>query len=151
MLEERQRLAGEIHDTLAQGFTSVVMHLEAAEGALETDPGAAHEHLDQARQAARQGLAEARRYLWALRPDVVARQPLAEALERIGKRWSEEAEFLCARKITGTERALPAPTVATFLRAAQEALNNIRKHARANQVNPDPDLHGRRSGAGCAG
>src|SRR5579859_1849852 len=64
--EERQRLAHEIHDTLIQGFTSVVMHLEAADGALSEDVTLVQRHLDQARRTARENLAEARRLLWAL-------------------------------------------------------------------------------------
>jgi signal transduction histidine kinase len=135
MLEERQRLAGEIHDTLAQSFTSVVMHLEAAEQALEGDPPAAHRHIDQARQTARQGVSEARRFLWALRPEVVERQPLAQALQRIGQRWSEENAIPLLLETIGAERPLPSPVEATFLRAVQEALTNTRKYAHASQVN----------------
>jgi signal transduction histidine kinase len=135
MLEERQRLAGEIHDTLAQGFTSVVMHLEAAEQALDANPEAARGYIDQARQTARQSLSEARRFLWALRPDVVAREPLAQALQRIGQRWSEESEIPLHLETAGTQRPLPAPVDATFLRAAQEALINTRKYSKATQVN----------------
>ena len=135
VLEERQRLAGEIHDTLAQGFTSVVMHLEAAEQALEGDPPAARGHIDQARQTARQSLSEARRFLWALRPETVARQPLSQALQRIGQRWSAESGIPVQLETNGAERPLPAPVEATFLRAAQEALTNARKYAHAAKVN----------------
>jgi signal transduction histidine kinase len=134
MLEERQRLAGEIHDTLAQSFTSVVMHLEAAEQSLDGDPPAARRHIDQARQTARQGVSEARRFLWALRPDVVTRELLAQALQRIGQRWSEESGIRFHLETTGAGRPLPAPTEATFLRAAQEALSNARKYSHASQV-----------------
>jgi signal transduction histidine kinase len=135
MLEERQRLAGEIHDTLAQGFTSVVMELEAAEQALESEPAAARRHIDQARQTARQSLSEARRTLWALRPETVARPPLAEALQRIGQRWSAESSIQFQMETTGGEHPLPAPVEATFLRAAQEALTNTRKYSQASRVN----------------
>jgi signal transduction histidine kinase len=135
MLEERQRLAGEIHDTLAQGFTSVVMHLEAAEQALDANPEAARGYMDQARQTARQSLSEARRFLWALRPDVVAREPLAQALQRIGQRWSEESGIPLHLEAAGPQRPLPAPIEATFLRAAQEALINTRKYSKATLVN----------------
>jgi signal transduction histidine kinase len=133
-MEERQRLAGEIHDTLAQGFTSIVMHLEAAEQALERDPAAARERIAQSRQIARDHLSEARRFLWALRPDVVAREPLAQAIERVARRWSEETSLTVEVSISGEAAALPAPLEATLLRAAQEALTNIRKHAQAQRA-----------------
>ena len=79
MLQERERLSGEIHDTLAQGFTSIVMHHEAAEAALSEIPDPARRHLDQAKRTARDSLAEARRLVWALRP---------EALDRASLIWS---------------------------------------------------------------
>jgi signal transduction histidine kinase len=135
MLEERQRLAGEIHDTLAQGFTSVVMHLEAAEALLENDLPAARQHIDQARQTARQSLGEARQALWALRPDVVQHEPLAQALQRVARRWSDENGLPAALEVTGQADLLPAPIEATLIRAAQEILTNVRKHAQARQVN----------------
>jgi signal transduction histidine kinase len=135
MLEERQRLAGEIHDNLAQGFTSIVMYLEAAEKAMDSDPGAVHKYILQARQAARQHLSEARGVLWALRPDVVAREPLSQALQRVVQRWCEESSLPAHLEVTGSEHALPAAIETTFIKAAQEALANVRKHAHASQVN----------------
>ncbi|MGH3088947.1 MAG: histidine kinase dimerization/phosphoacceptor domain-containing protein, partial [Rubrobacteraceae bacterium] len=68
VLDERQRLAHEIHDTLAQGFTSIVTNLEAAEGSLYSGRSGAKQHLDNARAIARESLKEARRLVWALRP-----------------------------------------------------------------------------------
>jgi signal transduction histidine kinase len=133
-MEERQRLAGEIHDTLAQGFTSIVMHLEAAEQALERDPAAAKQRIVQSRQIARDHLSEARRFLWALRPDVVTREPLSQAIERVARRWSEETGLAAEVSISGEPVALPAPLEATLLRTAQEALTNIRKHAQAHRA-----------------
>jgi len=135
MLAERQRLAGEIHDTLAQGFTSVVMHLEAAEALLEIDLPAARQHIDQARQTARDSLGEARQALWALRPDVAAHEPLAQALQRVARHWSDETGLLADLEVTGQATPLPAPLEATLIRAAQEVLTNVRKHAQARQVN----------------
>ncbi len=135
MLEERQRLAGEIHDTLAQGLTSIVMHLEAADAALEKNPGAVRQHIDRARQTARQSLAEARRTLWALRPDVVSREPLALALQRIGQSWSEESGLPLKLEVTGVEYPLPASIEVTLLKTAQEALVNVIKHSQAKCAN----------------
>jgi len=135
VLEERQRLAGEIHDTLAQGFTSVVLHLEAAEQALDRDPPSVRQHIDQARSAAREGLSEARRFVWALRPDMVRRETLDLALQRVAQRWSEESGLPARVEISGASRSLPPPIEAALLRAAQEGLANVHKHARAAQVN----------------
>lgn len=134
-LEERQRLAGEIHDTLAQGLTSIVMTLEAAEGALDADPALARQHLGRAKQVARENLAEARRFVWALRPETLEREPLAQALQRVAERWSGEVHIPLHFAVTGTAAPLPSTVEVTLLRATQEALENVRKHARATQVN----------------
>lgn len=134
-LGERQRLAREIHDTVAQEFTSIVLHLEAAEAAL-ADLGVARKHLDQARRTARHGLAEARRLVQALRPELLDGRSLAEALERLARRWSEETGVAAALELDGDGdgRRLPRELEATLLRAAQEALANVRKHAAAERV-----------------
>ncbi len=134
ILQERQRLAREIHDTLAQDFTSIVTHLEAAESALDTDPKLARAHLDRARRAAREGLAEARRVVWALRPDILTRTGLDRALTRVAHRWQEATGIPVHVTITGTPRPLPGDTDVVLLRAAQEALANVHKHARATRV-----------------
>lgn len=133
-LEERQRLAREIHDTLAQGFASIVMHLEAAEQALPAKTETALDHLDGARRTAREGLAEARRVVWALRPEILEGTSLAEAIERIARRWSEETGISASTEVTGTRRSLPTHAEATLIRVTQEALANVRKHARAHAV-----------------
>jgi signal transduction histidine kinase len=137
-MAERQRLAGEIHDTLAQGFVSIVLHLEAAEAALDRQPLAEAEalrgHLDDARRVARENLAEARRLVWALRPELLEGSSLAAALDRVVRRWGEEARVAAEFTVTGEERELPPERQVTLLRAAQEALANARKHAAASQV-----------------
>lgn len=136
-LEERQRLAREIHDTLAQGFTSVVMHLEAAEQGLPGDPGLTdvRKHIDQARATARESLSEARRFMWALRSDPLERTSLAEAIRHVAKHWTEESGIQTRFEITGDERELPSTYEVALLRTAQEGLVNIHKHAHASQVN----------------
>jgi signal transduction histidine kinase len=134
VLAERQRLARKIHDTLAQGFTSIVMHLEAAEQALPASPETALGHIDWARGTARESLAEARRVVWALRPDILEGASLPEAIEHLVGRWSEESGVTASTDVTGTARPLPTHAEATLLRATQEALANVRKHARARNV-----------------
>jgi len=134
VLEERQRLAREIHDTLAQGFTSIIMHLEAIEAALQTNPGAVPKHLDLARSTARDSLAEARRLVWALQPESLERASLAQAITRFADRWSEESGITAQLTVTGIAVPLPPNIEVTLLRAAQEALSNIRRHAQARLV-----------------
>lgn len=134
ILEERQRLAREIHDTLAQGFTSIVMHLEAAEQALQTDPNLLQKHLDQARSTARASLDQARRVVQDLRPDVLEQQSLPSAIERTATSWNEETDIPVTTKTTGNSVPLHPNIEVTLLRATQEALSNIWKHARATDV-----------------
>ncbi len=134
MLKERQRVAHEIHDTLAQGFTSIVMNLEAAEGAMLPGSRRAREHVEQARQTARESLTEARRLVWALRPESLEDASISEALGRLTERWSSESGVAVGFSVTGTQRPLPAGIEATLFRVAQEALANVRKHARASRV-----------------
>jgi signal transduction histidine kinase len=134
VLEERQRLAREIHDTLAQGFTSIVMNLEAAEQALPDDLPTLQKHLDQARGTARSSLDQARRVVQDLRPDLLEEQSLPPAIERTAERWEEETGIPVTTAITGAPSALHPDVEVTLLRAAQEALNNIRKHAQATAV-----------------
>ncbi len=134
VLEERGRLAREIHDTLAQGFISIVTHLEAAEGSLPPGSGQARHHLEQARRTARENLVEARNLVAALRPEILEGSSLSGALERLAKRWSGETGVPATVSITGEERLLAQDSQVALLRAAQEALSNTRRHARAVRV-----------------
>ncbi len=134
VLEERQRLARELHDTLAQEFTGIIMHLEAAENALDAHPDAARTHLIRARDAARAGLNETRALVWALRPDILQRTPLAEAIRRVAARWGQETGVVAQVQVEGDERPLPGDLDVVILRAVQEALANVRKHAQATRV-----------------
>jgi signal transduction histidine kinase len=135
LIGERQRLAHEIHDTLAQGFASIIMNLEAADAILPAGHSAqAQRHLGQARLTARESLAEARRLVWALRPKLLEEAPLPEALSRLTERWSEISNIAADTTVTGAPRTLPPEVEATLFRVAQEALTNVRKHARADRT-----------------
>src|SRR6266545_886265 len=133
MLEERQRLARDIHDTLSQGFASVVLLLEAAEESLATGRPVDH-HIAQALRSARDNLAESRRVVWALRPRPLAERSLPQALEELTGRLAEETGLQAETVLTGTARPLPAQVEEALLRIGQEALANVRKHAAASQV-----------------
>jgi len=134
ILEERQRLARDIHDTLAQGFTSIVMHLEAADQALPDDLDTLQKHLDRARETARTSLEQARRVVNALRPHSLDQRSLPDAIERTAVRWQEETGIPLTTTITGDPVPLHPDIEVTLLRATQEALANIRKHAQATAV-----------------
>jgi signal transduction histidine kinase len=134
ILEERQRLARDIHDTLAQGFTSIVMHLEAADQALPDDLDTLQKHLDRARETARTSLEEARRVVQALRPQSLDQRSLPDAIERTAVRWQEETGIPLTTTTTGDPVPLHPDIEVTLLRATQEALANIRKHAQATAV-----------------
>lgn len=133
MLEERQRLAREIHDTLAQGFASIVVNLEAAEISLPLDAPASP-HLQQARSSAREGLSEARRLVWALRPEILEQFSLPGALRNVIQKLSQETGLEAKLSTTGEAGVLHPEIEITLLRVAQEALTNARKHAKASKV-----------------
>jgi len=133
-LAERQRLAGEIHDTLAQGLTSIVMLLQAADTEIGSDPAEARRHVGLATQTAREGLAEARAMVAALAPAHLEAGPLHEALGRLADRIGAELGIAVRFEVCGPARPLSAPTEVVLLRAAQEALANVRKHAHAADV-----------------
>jgi signal transduction histidine kinase len=133
ILEERQRLARDIHDTLTQGFTSIVMLLQAAEESLGRRHPAGR-HVARAQQSARDNLAESRRLVWALQPEALVDTPLPVALERCARQLSEEIGIVADTVVTGTIRSLDAEQETALLRVAQESLANVRKHARATRV-----------------
>lgn len=129
-MQERQRLAREIHDTFAQGFTSIVMQVEA----VEVDNSSVTRTLEQVRHIARENLKEARRLLWALQPEVFEQTSLPEVVTSLVERWARESEIQANALITGIASPLRPEIEVTLLRAAQEGLANIRKHAQARSV-----------------
>jgi signal transduction histidine kinase len=131
--EERRRLAGEIHDTLAQGLTAIVAQLEAAEQAQHW-PEEWSRHLGQARSLARSSLTEARRSVRALRPEQLENATLAEALGELTRNWSQQSGIAAELEISGTATRAPADTDAALFRVAQEALTNVSRHAKAAKV-----------------
>ncbi|WP_225731675.1 MULTISPECIES: sensor histidine kinase [unclassified Nocardia] len=131
---ERERLAREIHDTLAQGFTSIVTLTQAIESEMDTDPAAARRHLGLAARTARENLGEARTMVAALAPSDLTAGSLEEALRRLADRLAEESTLTVTYEVDRPLPRLPMATEVVLLRAAQEALANIRKHASASAV-----------------
>ncbi|WP_069761448.1 sensor histidine kinase [Streptomyces sp. LUP47B] len=122
-LTERQRMAREIHDTLAQGFTSLLMLVQAVEAELDHDLPQARRHLALMDETARLNLAEARALVVDGTPADLDGATLPDALFRLAARHSAKLA------VTGQVRPLPAGTEVVALRSCQEGLTNCRKHA----------------------
>ncbi len=134
-LAERERLAGEIHDTLAQGFTSVILLVQAAQAALErNDLAAARGSLALAEPAAREGLAEARSLIGALSPLPLQGASLAGAIQRVCADLGPRFGFSANLEVVGQVRELSNNAEIVLLRAAQEALVNVGRHAKATST-----------------
>ncbi|HXV93673.1 MAG TPA: sensor histidine kinase, partial [Pseudonocardia sp.] len=133
VLDERQRMAREIHDTLAQGLTGIVAQLEAADAA-EGRPEERRRHVHTARALARESLAEARRSVQALAPEPLERAHLPDAVADLARRWARTSGVAPRTATTGEPRPLLADLEVTLFRVAQEALANVARHARASTV-----------------
>jgi len=153
-MAERQRLATDIHDTLAQGFTSILMLIQAAQADLDgSRPGAAGRHLDLAARTARENLAEARVLVEDLSPAQLDGRTLPDALRRLSQVPGVDASSAGLRgttpappvnfDVSGAPRPLPMATEVVLLRVCQEALANVRRHADARsaavRLDYDPD------------
>jgi signal transduction histidine kinase len=133
-LIERQRLAREVHDTLTQGFASVVMLLEAVQETRSASDAAGDRRIASALRAARENLAESRRLVWALRPIALDGASLPDAVQRETRRLADETGIATSAVVTGDPARLDDRTEAGLLRVVQEALANARRHARASEV-----------------
>jgi signal transduction histidine kinase len=131
VLDERARMAREIHDTLAQGLTGIVTQLEAAAA---DDPDVRRRHVDTARALARESLSEARRSVEALAPGRLADAQLPEAIRAMAEDWSQAARVAVHVDVTGDPVPLLPEIEVTLFRVAQEALANVAKHARASRA-----------------
>ena len=133
ILKERTRMARDIHDTLAQGFTGVIIQMEAAEEALlEEDPEHAVGHVRRARELARDSLGEARRSVHALRPQALERAAFADALRAIVKNTAAGTALHTEFQIIGKPHDLSPAVEENLLHIGQEALTNTLKHAHAS-------------------
>jgi PAS domain S-box-containing protein len=131
ILEERNRMARDIHDTLAQGFTGVIVQLEAADDAIGCSRRKeANEHLQRAAELARRSLNEARRSVHALRPQALQQDNFWEALKGIVKNTTGGTMLHTRFELRGRLRELPPVWQENLLHIGQEALTNALKHAR---------------------
>lgn len=133
MLEERNRMAREIHDTLAQSFTGILLQLEAADAATEAGLSA-DSYISRVRDIARFGLGEARRSVLALRPLVLEEQGLEHALRQLAERSSIEGAIICELTAIGGVQRLDSAVELGLFRIAQEAVGNAVKHAKSTRI-----------------
>ncbi|WP_200960516.1 sensor histidine kinase [Oerskovia sp. Root22] len=131
--DERQRLAGEIHDTLAQGLAGIITQLQAAERSAGAR-GEKDEHVERALRLARSSLTEARRSVQALAPRELGRAHLPDALRTLTERWSQDQGISAQVEVTGTREPLSPAIEVSLFRVAQESLTNVAKHAEASRV-----------------
>lgn len=134
LVEERNRLAREVHDTLAQGLTAITLQLEAADALLDSAPERARARLQLALECARESLDEARRSVLDLRAGPLERQALPAALAELARRFTEETAIPVDTRLALGSPRLPARVEAALYRIAQEALVNVRRHAQATHV-----------------
>lgn len=131
---ERTRLAAEIHDTLAQGFTSLVTLVQAAESELDRDTDKARRHLTLAARTARENLTEARALVAGLTPTALGTGSVDQAIRRQFERFAEETGISVTYQASGDSATLPTVLEVVLLRMVQESLTNVRKHAKARNV-----------------
>jgi PAS domain S-box-containing protein len=134
ILQERNRMAREIHDTLAQSFTGIIVHLAAAERSLIRDSTQALSHMQTMRELAKTGLSEAKRSVEALRPQLLEDGDLSSALTQIAQQMSSHTETNTVLEVIGTVYPLSLEVENNLLRIGQEALTNAVKYAQANAI-----------------
>jgi signal transduction histidine kinase len=133
ILEERSRIAREIHDTLAQGFAGIALQLQGVDRTMEKKSAATHAHLTMALQMVRRSRAEAHRSIATLRT-LHCYQDIASMAERLLKQLTQPAHLSLVIKQSGSPRSFSDEITTQILRISQEAVANIIEHARATMV-----------------
>lgn len=134
ILSERNRVAREIHDTLAQGLAATSVHLRLAKKLADSDPTALQHHLDVSQELVRDSLEEARNSIWNMRSQVLETNDLAGALQGILKQMADGSELKTFFEVKGRARRLAPVVENNLLRVGQEAITNAFKHAQATEI-----------------
>jgi ligand-binding sensor domain-containing protein/signal transduction histidine kinase len=134
VLDERNRIAREIHDNLAQDILGISVQLELVARLMPAAAEAAKGHLDRARILVRNSMTEARRYVWDLRSQELQKKDLPAALRDTTRRLTAESNVEAVVEVAGPLRPLPIEVETNLLRIGQEAINNAVKHAEANRI-----------------
>jgi len=134
ILAERNRLAREIHDTLAQGLVATSVQLRLARKQTNGASQSLQQHLDSAQQLVRQSLQEARNSIWNMRSQVLENGDLAGALKGILQQMTDSTEVQTEFEIAGNARRLAPVIENNLLRVGQEAITNATKHAQAGRI-----------------
>ena len=134
VIEERNRIAREVHDTLAQQFAGIFLHLEVANGMLDSEQQDISEYVARAKELAKCGLENAQRMLLGLRPKPLEGAQLCNALKQLADNFSRDCGIQCSFCLRGHAHELSENAENELYRVAQEALCNVRKHSRARSV-----------------
>lgn len=134
ILDERNRMAREIHDTLAQAFTGILLHIGSVAEEIPEESGIVQAHLETMDELARTGLSEARRSVAALRPKLLEEGNLFNALKHLTTQMKASTNTDITCETIGATHALPPDVEDHLLRIGQEALTNAIKHAHATRI-----------------
>jgi signal transduction histidine kinase len=134
VIEERNRMAREVHDTLAQQFAGILLHLEAANSLDNAGEQHISECVARAKELAKSGLEDARRMLLGLRPKSLEGAQLCDALKQLADNFFRDCGIQCSFCLRGRAPKLSEDTENELYRVAQEALCNVRKHSGARSV-----------------
>jgi signal transduction histidine kinase len=134
ILSERNRVAREIHDTLAQGLAATSVQLRLAKKNSAGNPAALNQHLDSAQQLVRDSLQEARNSIWNMRSQVLETGDLTSALRGIVNQMANGSELRTGFDVSGRVRRFAPVVENNLLRVGQEAITNAVKHARAREI-----------------